>query len=48
MTRAILGMAILGVLFAVFAALYRDKTCSGNCGACHGTCKATGEHYEER
>ena len=32
MLRAIGGMAIMAILYAVFAVLYRDKTCEGNCG----------------
>ena len=46
MIRAILGMAVMAVLYAVFAVLYRDKDCGGHCGACEGTCRATGEKYE--
>lgn len=47
MIRALLSMAILGVFYAVFAVLYRNKSCSGHCGGCSGTCRVTGEKYED-
>jgi hypothetical protein len=46
MLRVISGMAIMAILYAAFAVLYRDKRCGGNCGACSGTCQATGEPYD--
>ncbi len=46
MLRVIVGMAVTATLYAVFALLYRNKTCTGNCGACQGTCRVTGEDYE--
>jgi hypothetical protein len=46
MLRVILGMAAMAVMYAVFAVLYRDKGCGGNCGACHGSCHATGDTYD--
>lgn len=46
MLRAILGMLVMGVLYAAFAVFYRPKKCGGNCGACHGTCDATGDPYD--
>ena len=46
MLRATIGIVVMAVMYAVFAVLYRDKQCSGNCGACSGTCHATGEKYD--
>jgi len=47
MLRVIVGMAAMATLYAAFAVFYRDKGCGGNCGACHGTCAATGEKYDD-
>lgn len=47
MLRVILAMVIPAILYAVFAVLYRNKTCGGHCGGCEGTCRMTGEKYED-
>jgi hypothetical protein len=47
MLRVILAMVILTVLYAVFGVLYRNKSCGGHCGGCSGTCRVTGEKYED-
>jgi hypothetical protein len=43
MLRTILMMAVLATGYAIFAMLFRNKRCSGNCGSCVGSCDTTGE-----
>jgi hypothetical protein len=49
MIRALIAMSLLGAAYAAFTALFRDKPCAGNCGACQGSCRAAGGggHNEE-
>jgi len=43
MLRTILPILLLAVGYAVFAVLFRNKRCSGNCGSCVGSCHSQGE-----
>jgi hypothetical protein len=43
MLRTILAITIVAFGYAAFAALFRNKRCSGNCGSCVGSCHSTGE-----
>jgi hypothetical protein len=45
MLRTILSFTLLAVGYAAFAALFRNKSCSGNCGACgSGSCELKEHH----
>jgi len=45
MLRAIITFALLGVGYALFAATFRPKKCSGNCGSCANACHPEGDHH---
>ena len=47
MIRALVAMSLLGLAYAGFTMLFRNKPCAGNCGACRGSCRAAGSHHEE-
>jgi hypothetical protein len=49
MIRAFVAMSLLGLAYAGFTMLFRNKSCAGNCGACQGSCRAAGggDHHDE-
>ena len=47
MIRSIIAMALLGAAYVAFTLLFRNKSCTGNCGACQGSCRAARGRYEE-
>ena len=42
MLRTILTFMLLGAGYALFAATFRSKKCSGNCGGCANACHTDG------
>lgn len=45
MLRTILTFALLGLGYAVFAATFRPRRCSGSCGGCANACDPKGDHH---
>ena len=45
MLRTIIAFMVLSVGYAAFAALFRNKSCDGNCGGCgSGSCELKEHH----
>jgi hypothetical protein len=42
MLRAIIAMAVCGVLYAVFVIFFPQDKCTGHCAGCTGTCDLAG------
>jgi mono/diheme cytochrome c family protein len=45
--QILIAMALVAALFVMFTLFRPRRKCSGNCGACHGSCELEHEGREE-